>query len=302
MDTPFSKPGRFYKGNLHGHSDRSDGRRGVADVCATYRDAGWDFISLTDHFLEEYGWPLTDATAHETPTFRTIRGAELHPTRDRMALGERWHIVAVGLPADFAPATPDETGPGLAARALAAGAYVAAAHPQWFAMSEADMLALGPVDAVEIYNASCVDDNDTGESTSMLDQMLCRGRRVNACATDDSHFVLNARDRLAGWTMVRSESNDPAALVAALKAGDSYASTGPEIVDLRIEPGKRLWIRTTPASRVFAIGGPAVYRTVGEHGLTEAEIDLAGWRSPFLRVVVRDDAGRKAWTNPFWFD
>lgn len=302
METPFSKPGRFHKGNLHGHSNHSDGLRPVADACALYRDAGWDFVSVTDHFLAEYAWPLTDATAHETDAFRTVRGAELHPTKHRMAHGKEWHIVAVGLPADFAPAADDETGPELAARARDAGAFVIAAHPSWFAMSEADMVALDAAHAVEIFNASCGEDNDTAESTHMLDQMLCRGRRLLACATDDSHIVPNSRDRLAGWVMVRSTSNDPDALVAALKAGDYYSSTGPAIVDLRIEPGKRLWLRTTPASRVFLVGGPAVYRAAAEQGMTEAEFDLTDWPSPFLRVVVRDDAGRKAWTNPFWLE
>ena len=35
--------------------------------------------------------------------------------------------------------------------------------------------------------------------------------------------------------------------------------------------------------------------------LTEAEFDLSGWDSPYARVLVRDNAGRKAWTNPIWF-
>jgi hypothetical protein len=35
--------------------------------------------------------------------------------------------------------------------------------------------------------------------------------------------------------------------------------------------------------------------------MTEAEFDLRGWDAPYARVLVRDDAGRKAWTNPLWF-
>ena len=296
--TPFSKPGQFWRGNLHGHSTRSDGHRGPADVCALYRAAGYDFISLTDHFLERYDWPLTEPPP--TPGLTTIRGAELHPTRDTMELGAPWHIVAVGLPADFAPTPPEETGPELAARAAEAGAFVFAAHPQWFAMTERDMLALVAAHAVEIFNAGCGEDNDTAESVNMLDQMLDRGRRLFACATDDSHFVPNARDHLAGWVMVKSERNEPDALVAALKAGDFYASTGVGIFDLELIPGERLRLTCSPACRAFAIGGPAVYRIAASQGMTDAEFDLRDWPSPFVRVVVRDDAGHKAWTNPFW--
>jgi hypothetical protein len=136
----------------------------------------------------------------------------------------------------------------------------------------------------------------------MLDLLLGRGRRLTACATDDAHFVLNTRDRGAGWTMVKSETLDPDALLAALKAGDYYSSTGPVIHDLVVEPGRRLHVRCSPANRVFLLGGPARYQAIGEQGITEAEFDLSSWGQPYARVVVRDDAGRKAWTNPIWFD
>jgi hypothetical protein len=302
METAFSKPGRFWRGNLHTHSTRSDGRRSPEEVCRFYEAAGYDFLALTDHFLEEYGWPVTDTSPYRSPAFTTIFGAEVHCAKDRMELGNGWHLVAVGLPLDFAPPHPDETGPELACRALAAGAFVAAAHPQWFGMTEGDMLALGPIHALEIYNASAADDNDAADSVYMLDLMLAGGKRLFGCATDDAHFILNTRDRLGGWVMVRSEAPTPEALLAALKRGDFYSSTGPVIHDLVVEPGKRLWVSCSPANRIFLIGGPAEYANVGEQGITEAEFDLGGWRREYARILVRDDAGRKMWTNPIWFD
>ena len=176
-----------------------------------------------------------------------------------------------------------------------------AAHPQWHTMTDRDVAALGPIHAIEIFNASCADDNDSADSAYMLDMLLARGQRLTACATDDAHFVPNTHDRTAGWVMVRSETNDPEALLAALKAGDYYSSSGPEIYDLVVEPGKRLRLRCSPVDRIFLIGGPAKYQTIGEQGITEAEFDLSSWTSPYARVLIRDDAGRKAWTNPVWF-
>lgn len=302
MESPFAKPGRFWRGNLHTHSTRSDGLRSPEEVCRFYEAAGYDFLALTDHFLERYGWPMTDTRPFRSPALTTLIGAELHPVVDRMELGNHWHLVAVGLPLDFAPAEPAETGPELARRALAAGAFVVAAHPQWFGMTERDMLALGPIHALELFNASAGDDNDCAESVYMLDLMLARGRRLFGCATDDAHFVLNTRDRLTGWVMVRAEVCAPEELLAALKRGDFYSSTGPAILDLLVTPGERLWVRCSPANRVFLIGGPACYATVGEQGVTEAEFDLRDWPDAYARVLVRDDAGRKAWTNPIWFD
>ena len=45
--------GRFFRGNLHCHSNRSDGLVEPEDVSAAYRDAGYDFICLSDHFEAE---------------------------------------------------------------------------------------------------------------------------------------------------------------------------------------------------------------------------------------------------------
>src|SRR5438128_974718 len=106
---PFSSPGRFWRGNLHTHSTRSDGHLPPEQVCAFYREAGYDFLALTDHFLERYGYPLTDTRSYRTAEFTTLLGAELHTGQTE--LGQLWHILAVGLPLDFAPNLPEETGP-----------------------------------------------------------------------------------------------------------------------------------------------------------------------------------------------
>ena len=114
QNLPFDKPGRFFKGNLHTHSTRSDGGLSPGEVVAAYRARGYDFLSLTDHFLEKYDFPIVDTTAYREDQFTTILGAELHgPTLEN---GDPWHILAVGLPLDFPPPAPDETGPAIASR------------------------------------------------------------------------------------------------------------------------------------------------------------------------------------------
>ena len=45
-DPAFASPGRFWKGNVHTHSDLSDGMRTPEAVCATYREAGYDFLEF----------------------------------------------------------------------------------------------------------------------------------------------------------------------------------------------------------------------------------------------------------------
>ena len=49
--SPFSRPGRFWRGNLHTHSTLSDGVLAPDKVVEAYQDAGYDFMMLSDHFI-----------------------------------------------------------------------------------------------------------------------------------------------------------------------------------------------------------------------------------------------------------
>ena len=49
---PFSLPGRFWRGNLHTHSTLSDGALAPDQVVEAYKAVGYDFMMLSDHFLE----------------------------------------------------------------------------------------------------------------------------------------------------------------------------------------------------------------------------------------------------------
>ena len=97
----FANPGRFWRGNLHTHSDRSDGGLTPQEVCRRYRAEGYDFLALTDHFVGAYGYPITDTEPFREAGFTTLLGAEIHS--GAMSNGELWHILAVGLPEDFQP-------------------------------------------------------------------------------------------------------------------------------------------------------------------------------------------------------
>lgn len=293
----FSQPGTFWRGNLHTHTNRSDGALTPEEVARRYRGAGYDFVALTDHFQPVFDFPITDSRPFRTDGFTTIIGAELHT--DLTELGGVWHILAVGLPDDFAPPSESETARQIANRAMDAGAYVAAAHPAWYSITERDLEALGPVDAIEVYNGVTSELNDRPNSWELADIVLGRGQRYNVCATDDFHGG-DREDFARGWVQVKSETLEPDALLAALKAGHYYSSNGPEIHDIQLLPEDRLKIRCSPASRVFITGkGPAAQALAGNGG-TEFEFDLSNFKTPYSRITVRGIDGSHAWTNPFY--
>jgi histidinol phosphatase-like PHP family hydrolase len=296
-DPAFTAPGRFWKGNLHTHSTRSDGARDPEAVCAAYREAGYDFLALTDHFIKKYGFPIVDTAPFRTNAFTTIFGAEVHAPATR--LGEPWHILAVGLPLDLAPTGDDESMAALTRRCLDAGAFVAIAHPAWYALSFADVDTLPSVHAVEIYNHTCQVRTDRGDGTYLVDQMLAAGRRPLVCATDDAHF--HCVDYFGGFVRVKAEENAPEALLAALKAGRYYSSQGPEITEVTFDGAAVEVATAAPVSAIMALGRASKAAQVVAEGTTRARLDLSALvDGGFTRIVLADAAGRRAWTNPVW--
>lgn len=291
-------PGRFYKGNIHTHSTASDAVRDPEAVCATYRDAGYDFIALTDHFLPRFGFPITDTRGFRTNGFTTILGAEVHAPRTE--LGEMWHILSVGLPLDFAPTAPEETGPALAARCAAAGAFVAIAHPEWYGLTVADGESIAAAHAVEVYNHTSAVKVARGDGAQLLDALLARGHRLLACATDDAHFQVD--DTFGGWVMVRAETLEPEALVAALKAGDYYSTQGPDLHAISVQ-GEEVVVECSPARSIMLVGRATAGIGAYGDGLRTARLPIEKFRrGGYFRVVAEDAAGRRAWSNPVWLD
>jgi hypothetical protein len=296
---PFGQPGRFYRGNLHTHSNRSDGALPPQAVAAAYREHGYDFLVISDHFLQAFGFPITDVRAFDTPKFITILGAELHAPR--LASGALWHMLAVGLPADFSPPTEDETGPALAARAVAAGAFVGIAHPAWYTLTPEDALLVEAAHAIEVYNENCFLHNDRGDSWYLCDLLLAGGRRLYAYAADDAHFLGGRPDAFGGWVKVRAGELTPADVLAALRAGHFYSSQGPDIHDIVIE-GNQIAIVCSPCQAVFVTGAQSQACSLRGTDVTEASFSLAEFAHLYCRVTVIDAQGKRAWSNPIWLD
>ncbi|NEX44628.1 PHP domain-containing protein [Pseudotabrizicola algicola] len=302
--TAFTAPGRFWRGNLHTHSTRSDGVLSPEEVCRRYRDEGYDFLALTDHFIGVYGYPIVDTLPYRQEGFTTLLGAELHS--GAMANGELWHILAVGLPADFAHSdSPDfhakpgqETAAELAARAVAAGAFVAIAHPQWSGLTLADARSVTAAHAVEVYNHGCANGCDRPDGFAIADLLLSEGRRLTMVATDDAHFY--EPDHFGGWVMVKSTENTPGSLLAALKAGEFYSSQGPDLRDIRLFDD-RIEVDHSAVAAMIVQGQGTAARAVHGHSMTTSSMELTRFgNSPWLRVTLIDAAGKRAWSNPIW--
>jgi predicted metal-dependent phosphoesterase TrpH len=310
--SPFDAPGSFYKGNLHTHSNRSDGKLTPEEVVNAYRVRGYDFISLTDHFLpvshfrkDEPGFiSVTDTRPYDCDRFVTIPGAEIHGPL--MENGELWHFVAVGLPLDFAELAASETGPEVARRAAEAGAFVALAHPYWNGVSEIDALSIADiVHGVEVYNHASEVGVKRGYGEHQAEVLLSKNHRKTFYAADDAHFKHPAGtfvDAFGGWVMVKAADRNPDAILGAIKAGAFYASCGPDFHNIEID-GDVIRVSCSPVEQVIVSGRGVCYqRSHGPSAVSfEAPLPTDG-KTPYVRVTLVDAYGRMAWSNPIWLD
>jgi predicted metal-dependent phosphoesterase TrpH len=272
---------RWLKGQLHCHSTRSDGGQAPETVLTTYLGHGYDFCALTDHNQ------FHDGAAKVHPNLVQLTGCEANSTD----YGP--HIGVVGL----AAALPLFPGHDAAfAAAVASGGFVTCNHPWWMHehWSEAALLAQRGAHAIEVYNALIETHSGTSACEVLWDRLLSCGQRLWGTATDDAHQA-DERDR--AWVMVDA-ARDAAAIVAALKAGRFYASSGAVLRRIALEDGGLVVEgEGVEEIRFYCRKGEMHGRRMGSSARYRLrEDDL------YVRAVAYGRGAAMAWTNPVFID
>lgn len=278
----------WYKGNLHTHTTRSDGRCTPEEMLAQYRRNGYDFLAMTDHWK-----PSENETAPNG--MQLLAGCE-YDFGSEVVEGV-FHVVGIGMTAE-----PQVTrGHGTQAVQAAidaihrAGGLAILAHPAWSMNTEAQIRALRGLDGVEIYNTtSGTPWNCRPYSGEVIDQLAARDYFVPCMAADDAHHYNG--DACKSYLMVRASECTPGAICAALRRGDFYATQGPHFT-WTLE-GNTLTIHASPVAQVvfydnLCWNGSRVTRG---NGLTEIHYTVPA-RERFFRLELTDADGRTAWSS-----
>jgi hypothetical protein len=290
--SPFSLPGRWFKGNLHTHTTQSDGLLTPEQAIAWYRERGYDFIAITDHWVLSRGQGLAP-----NGDFITLSGAELH--------GDSYHMLALGIPALPDQGLADDP-QVMAAQVLAMGGLPFIAHPYWTGQTSAEVALIKGILGIEVFNSVCEKQVGRGYAGVHWDDLLAQGLRLGGLAVDDVHWKYGEEGQ--GFVMVRAERLDEPSILEALRRGHYYASTGPQINDLQIvrqEDGSlALQVRCSPCRSItFHASGPRGRRFEAPDG---GLLDSASWpihaEQVYLRVECRDAQGNIAWTNPLFVE
>ena len=283
----FSAPGRWLKGALHIHTTASDGKVTADEAAAFYRRQGFDFIALTDH------WRITQLARPAPDGLTVIPGIEWDANSRQEA--KWWHLVALlpesaDAPRGFRPAPLFEW----AARHTP---FLILAHPNWSNLCGEDLRAFPGVHAIEVFNTGCEMELCRGHAEYPWDYALGHLVPLNGVAADDCHW--RRADAGRAWVMVKAEANTPEAIIAALRGGLFYSSTGVEIHQFRRD-GSYFQVQCSPASIIKfmcrSYAGDFAQAKTGEF-ITEARFELRGGET-YLRVEIVGPQGDQAWTNP----
>lgn len=290
--------GFWFKGNMHMHTTRSDGALSPEEAVRLYREAGYDFIAITDHRttgpLREYGdFVILNGSEWDTGNLRSI------PV---------YHIVGVGMKEDMPDIygiaryrnnrqpTPQEIIDAI----NGCGGAAILAHPAWSVMTAEEMMDLRGLAAAEIYNtvSGLPWNPDRADSSMYFDIWAKNGKLVPVMAADDAHHYDG--DETRSFTMVNAPELTRNGLMYAIRRGSFYASQGPRFERISLENGT-VSVGYSPDVEMiyFATNTPW-----GDSNIQKADAGrLAQYRpgrtDTFCRVVLVDRRGRKAWSSPF---
>ncbi len=295
---PFKAPGNWYKGNVHAHTTMSDGTRTPETLVDIYREAGYDFLSVTDHSV------VADTGGLESPGFLLVPGEEICVGRSHA--GTLYHIVALGVEETLPFTDFDrELDPQRVVDHInEVGGIPILAHPYWSGLNHRDMMALERYHGVEIYNTSCDYERNTGVSASHIDGVIVAGRRPWIYATDDHHGADRPNlplDACGAWISVKSKDLTVDSIMESIRRGLFYSSTGPEIKSIGIDGDGVIGVECSPVKTISFISTPSLGMKfyAEDTPLTHASYPGRSGET-YVRVEITDYDGRTAWSNPIY--
>lgn len=326
-----SKKEHQWKANLHCHSNLSDGRLSPEQLVQAYKDRGYQILAITDHeapydhsrFSCDDFLMLTGYEAYIRPSAQCKLdnfGPEIH--LNLFAKDPR-NLTYIGYDPNFCKYLPEMYAESLPKSrdlgrrrydpayiqsfidtAVENGYLVSYNHPCWSMERAEDILNLNNCFSMEVFNTGSMKINGYEENMALYDALLRRGRFWYLHGADDNHNVVPLDDYLndsfGSWTMVIAPELTYRAVIEALEKGRFYATTGPEIYDLKIS-GDVATLECSDAVCITMHMSPKYTRKA--YNSDGSERRQARFRipedAPYVYFTVLDRHGRKAHTHAF---
>lgn len=264
------------KGQMHCHTTNSDGLDTPTALVVAYKNAGYNFIAITDHnyvtpdpsvsgitFIQSYE---DTYSTHHCTTYDIATIANLPNIQDFMTY---------------------ET---------SAKKLVSIAHPRWFGtiLDVNDMIGYYNYNFTEIYNAGA-----SSIAENVVDRILSSGKKIFFTSVDDCHSIAEASMFNKGYVIVKADLNDKDSILKSLRSGNFYASNG-NTLELSLE-GNVVTATSAENSNITFIGANgAVLKTV--NNVTTANYTICG-SEQYVRVKsTKVSDNTCAWSQPIFID
>ncbi|MHB9129542.1 MAG: CehA/McbA family metallohydrolase domain-containing protein [Armatimonadota bacterium] len=276
--------GHWLRGNLHTHTSPASGcgQVSIERTLDLYVQAGYDFLAISDHMVlnqvSDDRLTIIPGVEWNSPAGEHVG---VYGTTDEVLT----QICGINAHAD------------LLAYLAGTDAVVVLNHPNWQLRPHyrrEELLQAEPYDGIEIFNGVIRRLDGYEIATDKWDYLLAQGRRVLGFATDDAHIE---SDIAVAHIAVRATSSAPEDILAAIKTGNFYCSSGAEITDIRLD-GNFITIDTPDAQEIQAIGLGGPLLQLGHE--TSMQFDLRTLYGPYVRFVVYGRGSAMAWTQPFF--
>jgi len=309
---------QWFRGNTHTHTLQSDGDSPPDSVARWYRDRGYNFLFVTDH--EKLTDPAPLNARYALPgKFLLIPGQEVtqrivdstHADKVRQA-----HLNALGASHVVMPQGDKGLAKGITmkegyatniAGIRGAGGIAQVNHPNFrWSVRLADLLAIPDSTLLEVMNAHTGVNNEgdgvqTPSTEALWDSLLTRGKIVFAVGDDDAHsfraanadaYELTRPGR--AWIVVRADTLTAASILAGIRRGDFYASTGVTLKELTATSKMiRITIQPVADSRYKTEFIGAYGKVLATVNGLEATYTILGTEG-YVRARVTDSNGGKA--------
>ena len=306
---------KFYKGNIHTHTTKSDGDEDPIKVTEWYKAHGYDFLVLTDHnhrTILDYG---NETETPETPLM--IPGEEVTMNIQNNDVTVPVHINGIGIERLIEPIESDDVVSTIQANIDSikeAGGIASINHPNYkWAYTIDQLIQVNGATSIEVFNG-IHDTNVYGSKTrpsaeQIWDGILSSGKLIYGVAADDSHHYHDFTPKMAnpgrGWICVQAESLSESSIMDSIKTGDFYASTGIDLDELvNFNNTINISIRTEDED---PLNLPEYITTItGYEGKILHQTDSLNlnYQLPknahYARATIKSSEGFKAWTQPIF--
>lgn len=322
----------FYKGNMHCHSNLSDGFFSPQELKDLYKSKGYSFLSITDHEhfnshheLDDDEFIMLTGAEYgikEFPEQSTLVNHNMKSCHFNFYAKEQENTNSICYSADYDHYTKGEkreelkrnaepyeriySGDGvndLIRIANENGFFVCYNHPRWSLENYKQYSEYEGLWGVEIYNTGVNVGGIYDYDINVLDDFHRDGKRVFASCGDDNHNANkenHLKDSFGAFVMVNAKALSYANIVKGLLEGSFYSSTGPEIFELYVEDGK-VHIKCSECETITYSTYGRRSKAVTDACLNSAEFEIKD-TDIYFRIDVVDKFGKRANTQCYYID